>query len=150
MGTLAAAVLADGGEAIGVIPQNMIDEELAHTKLTKLHVVGTMHQRKALMADLADGFAALPGGYGTGDELFEMLTWAQLGIHHKPIGLLNVNGFFDHLLDWLDHTVREGFVRPGQRRLLLQATDPDELLTRLVQYRPAAVKGKWISGSDDR
>src|SRR5207302_4926260 len=128
MGTLAAAVLADGGEAIGVIPQNMIDEELAHTKLTKLHVVGTMHQRKALMADLSDGFAALAGGYGTADELFEILTWAQLGLHSKPVGLLNTAGFFDPLLAWVDRCVAEGFLRPEHRALLRVAGDPEELL----------------------
>jgi uncharacterized protein (TIGR00730 family) len=131
MGILADAVLADGGEAIGVIPQNMIDEELAHTKLTKLHVVGTMHQRKALMADLADGFAALPGGFGTADELFEILTWAQLHYHAKPVGLLNLNGFFDSLLAWLDRAVQDGFLKPKHCRLLIEAREPEELLERL-------------------
>src|SRR5713101_8909121 len=131
MGILADAVLAAGGEAIGVIPQNMIDKELAHGQLTKLHVVSTMHQRKALMADLADGFAALPGGFGTADELFEILTWAQLGLHPKPIGLLNVAGYFDHLLAWLDHAVQEGFVKAVHRRLLLEADEPERLLDLL-------------------
>jgi uncharacterized protein (TIGR00730 family) len=131
MGILADTVLAAGGEAIGVIPQDMIDKELAHSGLTNLHVVTTMHQRKALMAELADGFAALPGGFGTGDELFEILTWAQLGYHAKPIGLLNLEGFFDPLLAWLDHSVREGFVKPKHRRLLVQAGHPQELLDRL-------------------
>jgi uncharacterized protein (TIGR00730 family) len=131
MGVLADAVLKAGGEAIGVIPQDMIDKELAHSGLTQLHVVTTMHQRKALMADLADGFAALPGGFGTADEWFEILTWAQLGYHRKPIGLLNVAGFFDSLLAWLDHAVREGFVKPKHRRLLVEASDPEELLDRI-------------------
>ena len=131
MGILADSVLAAGGQAIGVIPQNMIDEELAHTKLTKLHVVGTMHQRKAMMADLADGFAALPGGFGTADELFEILTWAQLRYHAKPVGLLNVDGFFDSLLAWLDRTVQDGFLKPKHRRLLIEAKEPEELLDRL-------------------
>src|SRR5436309_4231437 len=125
MGILADAVLAAGGEAIGVIPQNMIDKELAHGKLTKLHVVSTMHQRKALMADLADGFAALPGGFGTADELFEILTWAQLGLHAKPVGLLNVAGYFDPLLAWVEQGVREGFLRPEHRGLLATAADVD-------------------------
>lgn len=131
MGVLADAVLAAGGEAIGVIPQDMIDEELAHTKLTQLHVVGTMHQRKAMMADLADGFAALPGGFGTADEMFEILTWAQLRYHAKPVGLLNVNGFFDSLLAWLDRAVDDGFLKPKHRRLLIEAKEPEELLDRL-------------------
>src|SRR3954449_13611628 len=111
MGVLADAVLAAGGRAVGVIPQALVDRELAHRGLTELHVVGTMHQRKALMADLSDAFVALPGGYGTGDELFEILTWAQLGIHAKPIGLLNVAGYFDAMLAWLDHMTREDFLR---------------------------------------
>src|SRR5436190_10401801 len=127
MGILADAVLAAGGEAIGVIPQNMIDKELAHRKLTKLHVVSTMHQRKALMADLADGFAALPGGFGTADELFEILTWSQLGLHGKPVGLLNVAGYFTPLLAWLDHAVREQFLRLEHRRLLLEADEVEPL-----------------------
>jgi uncharacterized protein (TIGR00730 family) len=131
MGVLADAILAAGGEAIGVIPQNMIDKELAHSQLTKLHVVDTMHQRKALMADLADGFAALPGGFGTADELFEILTWAQLRYHAKPIGLLNTDGFFDSLLAWLDHAVTDGFIKAKHRRLLVEAKEPAELLDRL-------------------
>src|ERR1700730_18248002 len=128
MGVLADAVLRAGGQVIGVIPQALVDKELAHTGLTELRVVGTMHQRKALMADLADGFIALPGGFGTADELFEVLTWAQLGIHQKPVGLVNVNAFFDPLCAWLDHTVQEAFVRPMHRRLLLEASDPEQLL----------------------
>ncbi len=131
MGILADAVLKAEGEAIGVIPQDMIDKELAHSGLTHLHVVTTMHQRKALMADLADGFAALPGGFGTGDELFEILTWAQLGYHAKPIGLLNVGGFFDPLLAWLDLAVGQGFVKPKHRRLLVEAKNPEVLLDRI-------------------
>ena len=131
MGILADAVLAASGHAIGVIPQSMIDKELAHTKLTKLHVVGTMHQRKALMADLADGFAALPGGFGTADELFEILTWAQLHYHEKTVGLLNVDGFFDSLLAWLDRAVQDEFLKSKHRRLLIEAKEPEELLDRL-------------------
>src|SRR5207249_437666 len=102
---LADAVLAGGGEVVGVIPQALRDRELAHLGVTELHVVQSMHQRKALMADRADAFAALPGGFGTGDEFFEILTWAQLEIHHKPLALLNTAGYFDGLLAWLDHTV---------------------------------------------
>jgi uncharacterized protein (TIGR00730 family) len=131
MGILADAVLAGGGEAIGVIPKGMMDAELAHTKLTQLHIVDTMHQRKAMMADLADGFAALPGGFGTADELFEILTWAQLRYHAKPVGLLNVAGFFDPLLAWLDRAVEEGFLKPKHRKLLIDASEPEELLDRI-------------------
>jgi uncharacterized protein (TIGR00730 family) len=148
MGVLADAILQAGGEAAGVIPQALVDRELAHTGLTRLHIVDTMHQRKALMADLADGFAALPGGFGTGDELFEILTWAQLGLHAKPIGLLNVAGFFNPLLDWLDHTVREGFLRPEHRALLVEAAEPGELLDRLQKFRPGKMPAKWIDEED--
>jgi uncharacterized protein (TIGR00730 family) len=148
MGVLADAVLAGGGEVIGVIPQALMDRELAHPGLTELRVVGTMHQRKALMADLADGFAALPGGYGTGDELFEILTWAQLGLHARPIGLLNTAGYFDALLAWLDHMVREQFLRPEHRRLLLAADNPAALLDLLRQPPPAEPVGKWITPAD--
>jgi hypothetical protein len=148
MGVLADAVLAAGGEAIGVIPQALVDRELAHNRLTQLHVVSSMHQRKALMADLADGFAALPGGFGTADELFEILTWAQLGLHDKPVGLLNVNGFFDPLLGWLDHAVREGFLRPKHRALLLVAADAEDLLARLEHYRPVGETARWIAPED--
>src|SRR5438876_12157912 len=125
MGVLADAVLGGGGEVIGVIPQALVERELAHRGLTELRVVGTMHQRKALMADLADGFAALPGGFGTADELFEILTWAQLHYHEKPVGLLNVDGFFDSLLAWLDQAVLDGFVKPKHRRLLIEAKQPE-------------------------
>jgi uncharacterized protein (TIGR00730 family) len=149
MGVLADAVLRAGGEATGVIPQALVDRELAHRGLTALHVVDTMHQRKALMADLADGFAALPGGYGTADEFFEVLTWSQLGLHARPIGLLNVAGFFDPLLSWLEHCVREGFVRPEHRQLLQVATDPEELLDLLMRYHALPTTPKWI-GEEDR
>src|SRR5438876_9174012 len=138
MGVLADAVLGGGGEVIGVIPQALVERELAHRGLTELRVVGTMHQRKALMADLADGFAALPGGYGTADEFFEILTWAQLGLHAKPIGLLNVAGFFDPLLAWADRCVAEGFLRPEHRAQLQVAAGPEELLEMLSRYRAAA------------
>jgi uncharacterized protein (TIGR00730 family) len=148
MGVLADAVLANGGEAVGVIPQALVDKELAHRGLTALHVVDTMHQRKALMADLADGFAALPGGYGTADEFFEVLTWAQLGLHARPTGLLNVAGFFDPLLAWVDQCVREGFLRSEHRDSLLVAGDPEELLEMLLRSRPAPQTPKWIDDGD--
>lgn len=148
MGILADSVLESGGAVIGVIPQALVDKELAQAGLTELHIVTTMHQRKALMADLADGFAALPGAFGTADELFEILTWAQLGLHAKPIGLLNVAGYFDPLRAWLDHAAGEGFLRPAHRRLLLEADDPERLLDLLEQYRPAAETPKWIEERD--
>src|SRR5262249_4682115 len=137
-----------GGSVIGVIPQALVDKELAHAGLTEMHVVTTMHQRKARMADLADGFAALPGAFGTADELFEILTWAQLGLHAKPIGLLKVAGYFDPLRIWLDHAVREGFLRSAHRRLLLEAEEPEALLNLLEQYRPVAETPKWIEARD--
>jgi uncharacterized protein (TIGR00730 family) len=144
MGILADAVLAGGGGAIGVIPQSLVDRELAHGTLSELRVVETMHQRKALMADLSDAFLALPGGYGTLDELFEILTWAQLGIHTKPIGLLNSEGFFDPLLAWLNHAVAEGFLKPKHRALLQVETEPGALLDRLASWRPRVHVEKWI------
>ena len=148
MGILADSVLGLAGSVIGVIPQALVDKELAHDRLTELHVVATMHQRKALMADLADGFVALPGAFGTADELFEILTWAQLGLHAKPIGLLNVAGYFDPLRAWLDHAVREGFLRSAHRGLLLEAEQPEQLLDLLEQYRPKGETPKWIEAQD--
>jgi uncharacterized protein (TIGR00730 family) len=148
MGVLADAVLNGGGEAIGVIPQALVDKELAHRGLTQLHVVATMHQRKALMADLSDAFVALPGGYGTADELFEILTWSQLGLHTKPVGLLNVAGFFGPLLAWIDHCEREGFLPSKHREMLLVASQPEELLDRLARAHPAPVTPKWIDAED--
>jgi uncharacterized protein (TIGR00730 family) len=148
MGVLADAVLAAGGRAVGVIPQALVDRELAHRSLTELRIVQTMHQRKALMADLSDAFVALPGGYGTGDELFEILTWAQLGIHAKPIGLLNVAGYFDPMLAWLEHMTREDFLRRRHRELLLVAADAAALLDLLAGYRPAPPEAKWIGDAE--
>jgi uncharacterized protein (TIGR00730 family) len=148
MGVVADAVLDRGGAAVGVIPQALVDKELAHGGLTELRVVATMHQRKALMADLSDGFVALPGGFGTADELFEVLTWAQLGLHTKPVGLLNVCGFFDPLLAWVDHCAREGFLPPEHRDTLRVSGDPEELLALLAHPQPAARPPKWITPGD--
>jgi uncharacterized protein (TIGR00730 family) len=148
MGILADSVLGSGGSVIGVIPQALVEKELAHDRLTELHIVTTMHQRKALMADLANGFVALPGVFGTADELFEILTWAQLGLHAKPIGLLNVAGYFDSLCAWLDHAVREGFLRSAHRQLLLEAEEPGKLLDLLKKYRPPGETPKWIERQD--
>lgn len=134
MGVVADAVLAKGGEVVGIIPQNLVDRELAHRRITELHVVESMHQRKQLMSDLADGFVILPGGLGTLEEFFEVWTWGQLGLHRKPYGILNVDGYFDTLLAFLDHAVREGFVREAHQKLLLVDEDPLELLHRLDSH----------------
>lgn len=143
MGVLADAVLARGGRVIGVITQALEKLELAHRGLTEMHVVQTMHERKALMADLADGFIALPGGLGTFDETFEILTWAQLGIHHKPCGVLNVGGYYDKLIEFLDQSVTEQFNRPEYRALMLIDADPDRLLDKMRAYK-SFVTEKWI------
>jgi uncharacterized protein (TIGR00730 family) len=136
MGLLADAALAAGGEVAGVIPRALVEREIAHQGLTELHVVGSMHQRKALMAELADGFIALPGGAGTLEELFEAWTWGQLGLHAKPCGLLNVRGYYDRLVALTDQMVREGFLRPQDRDMLLVERDAARLLQRLVAYTP--------------
>jgi uncharacterized protein (TIGR00730 family) len=143
MGVVADAVLANGGEAIGVIPRHLVDLEVAHDGLTELRVVESMHQRKRLMADLADGFIVLPGGLGTLEEFFEVWTWGQLGLHRKPYGLLNVSSYFDPLLAFLDHAVQERFVLREHRRLLRVGNRPDELLTALDDYVVPATP-KWI------
>lgn len=143
MGILADTLLEKGGEVIGVIPQALVAKEVAHQGLTKLHVVASMHERKALMAELADGFVALPGGLGTFDELFEIFTWAQLGLHRKPIGVLNVEGYFDPLLKLIDHSSAEGFIRPEHRQLLVTATHPEELLDMMAAHHPSVLP-KWI------
>ena len=140
MGAVADATLSAGGHAVGVIPRALMEREIAHTGLTRLHVVDTMHQRKALMGELSDAFAALPGGLGTLEELFEVWTWTQLGIHAKPLGLLDVRGYFAPLVAMLDHAVREGFVRRRQRESLTVARTPDALLRELAA-RSAAVGG---------
>jgi uncharacterized protein (TIGR00730 family) len=131
MGTLADEALARGGEVIGVIPRQLMEREIAHRSLTDLHVVATMHERKALMAELADAFVALPGGIGTLEELVEMITWAQLGLHAKPIGIVNVDGYFDSLLAFLQHAVGEGFVSATNSELLAVESDPEALLDEL-------------------
>jgi len=137
MGVLADAVLAAGGEAIGVIPEALVAREIAHNGLTELRVVRSMHERKTLMADLADAFIALPGGYGTLEEFFEAVTWTQLGIHRKPCGLLNVDGYYDALLALLDRAVSDGFIREANRSLVLDAADVPTLLEKLETFRPA-------------
>lgn len=143
MGALADAALAAGGEVIGVIPEALQKKEIAHTGLTEQHIVGSMHQRKALMAELSDGFIALPGGMGTLEELCEMLTWGQLGFHGKPCGLLDVGGYFQALCDFLDNAVSQGFVQPAHRGMLLSAPEPGALLSLFEGYR-APVVNKWV------
>jgi uncharacterized protein (TIGR00730 family) len=142
MGVLADTALAAGGEVIGVMPRALVNREIGHTGLTELRVVGSMHERKAQMAELSDAFVAVPGGIGTLEELIEVYTWSQLGIHSKACGVLNVAGYYDHLAAFLDHAVAAGFLRPAHRAVLTVASEPDELLERLAAYVPPAV-GKW-------
>lgn len=143
MGALADAALAAGGSVVGVIPEALVAKEVAHANLTQLHVVDSMHTRKAMMASLSDGFIALPGGWGTLEEFFEVLTWGQLGLHQKPCGLLNVNGYFDGLLAFVNETVSRGFVRKEYLDMIVVETMPAPLIDRLAAYRPPVVT-KWI------
>ncbi len=143
MGIIADEMRERGGEVIGVLPKGLFVREVAHANLTTLHEVSTMHERKALMADLADGFIALPGGYGTFDELFEITTWAQIGIHKKPIGLLNIAGYFTPLLALVTHAMTEGFVLPAHASLLIQRETPVELLDAFAAFQPPDNVMKW-------
>ena len=147
MGVLADTALAAGGEVIGVIPGPLASRELAHPGLTEMRVVGSMHERKATMASLVDGFIALPGGLGTFEETLEILTWAQLGIHRKPVGVLNVAGYWDGLLRMLSHAVREGFVRRDYLALLLFGDTPAELLDRFERWQPPTFPRAWLDPS---
>lgn len=142
MGVLADAVLELGGKVHGIIPTLLLDKEIAHQGLTELHVVASMHERKSMMALLADGFIALPGGFGTLEELIEMLTWGQLGFHDKPCGVINVHGYFDQLLAYLDHAEAEGFLRPENRSMLLCADTAAALIRQFESYTPPRVE-KW-------
>lgn len=145
MGRLARTVMEGDGEVIGVIPSSLSDREVALTGLPDLRVVPSMHDRKAVMADLADGFVALPGGVGTLEEFFEALTWTQLGIHEKPCGLLNVLGYFDPIIEFLDHAVDHRFIRPEHRSMVLVHDEPDGLLDLLESYeQPLVDKAEWI------
>jgi hypothetical protein len=153
MGAVADACLAAGGTVIGVIPEALMGKEFAgrpvdHRTLTRLEVVDSMHTRKARMAELADGFMALPGGFGTFEEFCEILTWGQLGFHVKPMGLLNVNGFYDPLLALFDHAVAEGFLRPQNRAMALAENDIERLLEAMAAYRAEPVS-KWLKGSSE-
>jgi len=147
MGVLADSVLSAGGEAIGVIPQALWAREVGHRGLTDLRIVETMHERKAMMADLADAFIALPGGLGTLEEIFEVWTWAQLGLHQKPLGFLDVNGFYAPLMEFLDRAVRARFVRDQHRAIAMIARDPEALLKRFESWEPPRV-AKWITNSE--
>lgn len=151
MGTIADAALKQGGEVIGVIPQALMDKELGHGGVTQLFIVRSMHERKQMMVDLSDGFIALPGGFGTLDELFETLTWLQLSFHGKPVGLLNVNGFFDGLLTFMDHMTSQGFLKQAHRDGVLVSEDPAQLLEKMRGFK-APDLGKWIEKmvSDER
>jgi uncharacterized protein (TIGR00730 family) len=143
MGVLADEVLRLGGRAIGVIPRNLLLREVGHTSLTELRVVETMHERKALMAELSDAFIAMPGGLGTLEEIFEVWTWAQLGVHRKPCGFLDVAGYYDSLMEFLDNAVRERFVREDTRAVAIVESDPETMLARFREYTPPLVE-KWI------
>ena len=142
MGVIADRVLEQGGRVHGVIPKFLQDKEIAHEGLTELHIVSSMHERKTMMADLSDAFVALPGGFGTLEEIIEILTWSQLRFHDKPCGILNVRGYFDHLLKYLDHAVAEGFLRPENREMLLHDADPEELIKQYQIYTAPNVD-KW-------
>lgn len=148
MGTLADAVLEEGAPVIGVIPKSFNTPQLVHPNLTKLHVVETMHERKALMIDIADTFVALPGGFGTLEELLETLTWAQVGLHRKPIGVLNTQGYYDHLFTLIEYARQEGFIYHEHRNLLLSDPDPEVLLDRLAVYQPPKGLEKWVNRSE--
>jgi uncharacterized protein (TIGR00730 family) len=147
MGIVADAALAAGGDVIGVLPQALMDRELAHRSLTRLHITRSMHERKALMADLADGFVALPGGIGTFEELFEIWTWGQLGYHAKPVALLDIAGFYQPLLAFLDTVVAAGFVREAHRALLIDESEPGRLIDRMRAFTSPAV-AKWIGSAE--
>ncbi len=147
MGVIADAVLDHEGEVTGVIPQALVDKELAHRGLTDLRIVRSMHERKAMMAELADGFIALPGGYGTLEEFCEIITWTQLGLHAKPSGLLNVAGFYDPFLSLIDQAVNEGFIRKEHRSLIVVGYESGPLLDQLLHFKPQAAP-KWIGSNE--
>jgi len=143
MGTLADVALEAGGEVIGVMPRSLVEKEVSHPGLSDLRVVGSMHERKAQMAELSDAFIALPGGYGTLEEFCEVLTWTQLGLQRKPCGILNVDGYYDQLLSLFDHAEKEQFLKPVHRRIVLSDSHPETLVTRLLEHQPP-LEDKWI------
>jgi uncharacterized protein (TIGR00730 family) len=145
MGQIASAALQAGGEVVGVIPEQLVEKEVAFTELANLHVVSSMHERKALMVELSDGFIALPGGFGTFEEIFEVLTWAQLGLHHKPCGFLNVCGYYDQLIAFIDHVIDQQFVKSEYRAMVLVDKDVEGLLAQFAAYKPPEIdKAAWI------
>lgn len=143
MGIIADHMLKQGGHVIGVIPQSLVDVEIAHDALSEIHVVNSMHERKALMAELADGFIMLPGGFGSLDEFFEIVTWTQLGYHSKPCGILNINGYFDLLLQFLDHATTEGFIKPVHRHMITVNRSAPSIIQTFLHYTAPSEK-KWI------
>jgi uncharacterized protein (TIGR00730 family) len=147
MGTIASTVMQAGGSVIGIIPKGLADVEIAHQNLTELHIVKSMHERKALMAELSDAFIAMPGGYGTLEEFCEIVTWTQLGIHRKACGIYNVEGFFDGFLSFIDHAVNEAFIRPAHHTIIQRSADPDELIELVLNYTPAFTP-KWLDRSE--
>ncbi len=144
MGVVADAAMSAGAKAIGVIPRCLADKEVAHQGLTELKIVQTMHERKAQMSELSDGFIAMPGGFGTLEELFEVITWAQLGIHHKPFGLFNIAGYFDKLIEFLDYQVEQGFVPARHREMIIVSDEAEQLVELLAGFQPVAQE-KWAS-----
>lgn len=144
MGVIADQMLENNSRVIGVIPKSLTHAEIVHKKLTELHIANSMHERKALMESLADGFIMLPGGTGTLEEFFEMHTWAQIGYHNKPCAILNTNGYYDHLLTFLDHAVSQGFLKPSYRDMVIVDQDPRALINKLIAYQ-APVEEKWVS-----
>lgn len=147
MGAVADAVLAGGRQIIGVVPRGLARQEFAHPELSEHHVVDTMYERKALMAERADAFVALPGGFGTMDELFDMLTGAQIGLHHKPIGLLDVDGYYSAMLEWIRHALQRGFIPGGLKDVLVVRSDPKALVDALLTHRPPSPAVQWITKS---
>lgn len=147
MGAVADSALEAGGEVVGVIPEALMQKEVGHHGLTELHVVSSMHERKALMADLSDAFIALPGGFGTFEEFCEVITWSQLGIHNKPCGLWNVAGYYTPLLQMFDHAVGEQFLKPQNRSIVVASEELETLMQNMLQWRPAKVE-KWITQSE--
>ncbi|MDQ0199121.1 LOG family protein [Neobacillus ginsengisoli] len=143
MGEIANEVLSHDGEVVGIMPRGLIKGENVHSQLTKLIEVDTMHERKAKMSELADGYIALPGGLGTFEELFEVLCWAQIGIHHKPIGVLNVNGYYDPLLNLINHCIQKGFSGEIHKSIISSSSDPETLLSLMVNYVPKEIEYKW-------
>ena len=147
MGEIASTVIRAKGKVIGVIPKDLVDKEVAHSGLSELRVVGSMHERKSLMAELSDGFIAMAGGFGTIEEIFEVITWAQLSFHDKPCGFLNINRYYDHLIKFLDHSLKENFIVPEHRAMIIIDSDPDSLLDKFLKYEPPVIdKAKWILG----